>query len=53
MELIEMLKEKERHKRKAFIRKVESWYDPQVILTTTHQLNDAARSFTNLEKLVF
>ena len=29
---------------------MESWYDLQVILTTTHQLNDVARFFTNPEK---
>ena len=50
MELIEMVKEGERDKRKAFVRKVESSSDPCVVLRTDHQLNDVARSCTNPTK---
>ena len=50
MELNEMLKEGERDKEKAFVRKVETSSDPCVVLTTNHQLHDIVRFCTNPAK---
>lgn len=47
LELINMLKQGNRHRENAFVRKVETSSDPCVVLTTDQQLKDVERFCTN------
>ncbi|KAK3735225.1 hypothetical protein QZH41_000224 [Actinostola sp. cb2023] len=47
LELMEMLKEGNRDPENAFVRKVETASDPNVVLATNHQLKDIERFCTN------